>query len=229
MNSCILMAEIVQEPQLRYTPDNTALAEMLVQFPGIRAEDPPATLKVIGWGNLAQEIQQQYHQGDRVIIEGRLSMNTVDRPEGFKEKRAELTVQRIHSLGDGTSIGSSATVSAATTGNPTSSDPSVVSRTSEKVASRNAGVSSSPRTLEKVATASTADVVTDFDAAEPVPQSAKPKSPTTPLVPSEAQDIDDIPFVRAVDSKTVALGLLDFYEINSQCPQIGISHSFKFI
>jgi len=37
----------------------------------------------------------QYHQGDR-IIEGRLSMNTVERPEGFKEKRAELTVQRIH-------------------------------------------------------------------------------------------------------------------------------------
>jgi len=29
------MAEIVQEPQLRYTPDQTALAEMLVQFPGM--------------------------------------------------------------------------------------------------------------------------------------------------------------------------------------------------
>jgi len=65
---------------------------MLVQF-GL-AEDPPATLKVVGWG-ICSEIQQQYHQGDR-IIEGRLSMNTVERPEGFKEKRAELTVQRIH-------------------------------------------------------------------------------------------------------------------------------------
>lgn len=227
MNSCILMAEIVQEPQLRYTPDNTALAEMIVQFSGIRAEDPPATLKVIGWGNLAQEIQQQYHQGDRVIIEGRLSMNTVDRPEGFKEKRAELTVQRIHSLNDGTSIGSSATVSA-TTGDATSSDASVV-RTTEKVASRNVtGVSSSPRTPEKVVTASKADVVSDFDQVEPEHQSAKP-NPTTPLIPSEAQDIDDIPFVRAVDSRTVALGLLDFYEINSQCPQVGISHNFKFI
>jgi len=35
MNSCILMAEIVQEPQLRYTPDQTGLAEMLVQFSGL--------------------------------------------------------------------------------------------------------------------------------------------------------------------------------------------------
>lgn len=108
MNSCILMAEIVQEPQLRYTTDKMAIAEMLVQFSGLRAEDPPATLKVVGWGDLAQKIQQNYHQGDRVILEGRLSMNTVAL-EGYKEKRAELTVQKIHPLnGD---IGYSATAS----------------------------------------------------------------------------------------------------------------------
>lgn len=114
MNSCILMAEIIQDPQLRYTSDTqTAIAEMVVQFPGVRPEDPPATLKVVGWGNLAQEIQERYHQGDRVVIEGRLSMNTVDRPEGFKEKRAELTVQRIHTLGAGASFESTITASPA--------------------------------------------------------------------------------------------------------------------
>jgi single-stranded DNA-binding protein len=100
MNSYILMAEIIRNPELRYTPDNqTPIAEMLVQFPGLRPEDPAATLKVVGWGNLAQEIQERYHEGDRVVIEGRLTMSTIDRPEGFKEKRAELTAQRIHSLG----------------------------------------------------------------------------------------------------------------------------------
>lgn len=99
MNSCILMAEITQEPQLRYTSDNqTPIAEMRVQISGLRPDEPPSTLKVVGWGNLAQEIQANYHQGDRVIIEGRLTMNTIDRPEGFKEKSAEMTVQRIHSL-----------------------------------------------------------------------------------------------------------------------------------
>ncbi len=105
MNSCILMAEIVQAPELRYTSDTqTPIAEMFVEFPGLRAEDPPARLKVVGWGNLAQEIQEGFHVGDRVVLEGRLGMNTVDRPEGFKEKRAELTVQRIHSLGADTTL-----------------------------------------------------------------------------------------------------------------------------
>lgn len=94
------MAEIIKEPELRYTPDSqTQIAEMLVEFPGPGPNDPPGTLKVVGWGNLAQEIHQQYHLGDRVIIEGRLNINTIERkPEGFKEKRAELTAQRIYSL-----------------------------------------------------------------------------------------------------------------------------------
>ena len=98
MNSCILMADIIQEPQLRYTSDNLEVAEMLVQFPGMRENDPPATLKVVSWGKIAREVQQNYHQGDRVILEGRLGMHTIERREGFKEKRAELTIQKIHAL-----------------------------------------------------------------------------------------------------------------------------------
>lgn len=105
MNSCILMAEVIQDPQLRYTPDNqTPIAELWVQFAGLREDEPPAKLKVVGWGNLAQEIQERYHVGDRVIIEGRLHMNTVERQEGFKEKRAELTVQKIYLLGADASL-----------------------------------------------------------------------------------------------------------------------------
>ena len=99
------MAEIVQAPELRYTSDTqTPIAEMFVEFPGLRAEDPPSRLKVVGWGNLAQEIQERFHQGDRVVIEGSLRMNTIERPEGFKEKRAELTAQRIHTLGADTAL-----------------------------------------------------------------------------------------------------------------------------
>ncbi|BAU40763.1 single-stranded DNA-binding protein [Leptolyngbya sp. O-77] len=108
MNNCILMAEVIQEPQLRYTSDNqTPIAEFRVQFAALRDNDPPGQIKVVGWGNLAQEIQAEFHVGDRVIIEGRLGMNMVDRPEGFKEKRAELTVSRIHRIEADASLKSS--------------------------------------------------------------------------------------------------------------------------
>jgi single-stranded DNA-binding protein len=59
---------------------------------------------VVGWGNFATEIKENYSTGDRVIIEGRLGMNTIDRPEGFKEKRAELTASRIYKLGADTTF-----------------------------------------------------------------------------------------------------------------------------
>lgn len=99
MNSCILLVEIIQEPQLRFTAENQLqIAEMLVEFPSPKPEEPPERLKVIGWGNLAVEIHEKYHEGDRVIIEGRLNMNTIER-DGIKEKRAELTAQKIYSLG----------------------------------------------------------------------------------------------------------------------------------
>jgi single-strand DNA-binding protein len=127
MNSCILMAEIIQDPQLRYTPDQVAISEMLVQFPGVRSEDPPSTLKVVGWGNLAQTIQETYHQGDRILIEGRLNMNTLERPEGFKEKRAELTAQRIHRLGADTPFETYSTASAGGLSTPESTAAAPVS------------------------------------------------------------------------------------------------------
>ncbi|MGF1517134.1 MAG: single-stranded DNA-binding protein [Nodosilinea sp.] len=101
MNNCLMMAEIVQSPQLRYTSDNqTPVAEFMVQFPGLREGDPSSQMKVVGWGNLAQDIQAQYQAGQRVMLEGRLGINVIERPEGFKEKQVEMTVQRVYSVGD---------------------------------------------------------------------------------------------------------------------------------
>ena len=164
MNSCILMAEIVQAPELRYTSDTqTPIAEMFVEFPGLRAEDPASRLKVVGWGNLAQEIQERFHQGDRVVIEGSLRMNTIDRPEGFKEKRAELTAQRIHSLGADTALETS-----------TASTPAPASNQAAKPSS--AAPSAKPAPATPTAKAKTGKFQT-----QPEPATATP-------------DFDDIPF-----------------------------------
>lgn len=101
MNNCLIMAEIVQSPQLRYTSDNqTPVAEFVVQFPGLKEGDPSSQMKVVGWGNLAQDIQAQYQAGQRVLLEGRLAMNVLDNPQGYKEKQVEMTVQRIYAVGD---------------------------------------------------------------------------------------------------------------------------------
>jgi single-strand DNA-binding protein len=113
MNSCILMAEIVQAPELRSTSDNQMeIAEMFVQFTNGKPENPPALIKVVGWNNLAREIKEKYRQGDRVIIEGRLEMNVTEKPEGYKEKRAQLVASRIHAFTGGEDMSAGAAVPA---------------------------------------------------------------------------------------------------------------------
>ena len=100
MNHCLLEVDVLEAPQVRYTQDNqTPVAEMTVRLDGLRPDDPPGQLKVVGWGNLAQDLQNRVQVGQRLMIEGRLRMNTVTRPDGVKEKRAEFTLSRLHPLG----------------------------------------------------------------------------------------------------------------------------------
>lgn len=100
MNSCILMATIIGTPEMRYTQQNqTPFCQFLVEFQGGKDDAPLSKLKCVAWGNLATEAQATYSVGDRVVLDGSLAMKTSDRPEGFKEKVAELNVYRIHSLG----------------------------------------------------------------------------------------------------------------------------------
>ena len=96
MNSCILMAQIVSDPELRSTQDQTSVSTMMVEFESTKEGEAPGKVQVEGWGNLAEEINQTYSSGDRIIIEGRLSMNLFEMPEGYKEKRAKLVASRIY-------------------------------------------------------------------------------------------------------------------------------------
>ena len=98
MNSCVLMAEVIANPELRKTTDDRDVANMMVQFPGLRDEDPVGSMRVVGWGNIGLEMSQNYSVGDRIIVEGRLSMNLIER-EGYKEKKAELIASRIYAMG----------------------------------------------------------------------------------------------------------------------------------
>ncbi|MFM7600053.1 MAG: single-stranded DNA-binding protein [Pseudanabaena sp.] len=131
MNSIVLMAEVLTDPELRRTPDNqSSIASFLVQFTGGRAEEAPYRIKVVGWNNLADEMVEKYHKGDQVVVEGRLRLDTVDRGT-YKEKRTELIAQRVHSFGIGSNTSNATDVSAApernTRSKPSNSAPTATS------------------------------------------------------------------------------------------------------
>jgi single-stranded DNA-binding protein len=176
------MAEIIQQPELRYTADNQLeITQMLVQFWGARDNDPPANLKVVSFGKLAKEIQENYHVGDRVILVGRLSMNTIERPEGFKEKRAEMTVQQIQHTGAGFDT------------NPMQAHQSIPS--APVAAAQAQTVNPVPQVAAPAPTRNTTNTAPpqNVPQPEPVPQANYEPSTYPAMVEEDIQE-DDIPF-----------------------------------
>ena len=99
MNHCLIQAVICKAPQMRFTKENqTPIAEMIVKFQGLRDEDPLRELKVLGWGAIAKEMTDDLEEGQSIVVEGRLKMNSVTRKDGTKEKQPELTASRIHHI-----------------------------------------------------------------------------------------------------------------------------------
>ncbi len=169
MNHCLLEGVVLEAPQVRYTQDNqTPVAEMAVQIDGLRPDDPPGQVKVVGFGNLAQDLQNRVQVGQRLVLEGRLRMNTVNRPDGTKEKRAEFTLSRLHPLG-GTVVGAGG-----------SAGPS-----------RAPAPAPAPMGAPRAAAPVRQPVRQNQPAAAPAP--ATPTWNSAPLVP-DAQEEDDIPF-----------------------------------
>lgn len=100
MNDCTIAITIVSTPEYRHTRNGDHIAQCLGTFysPHHNEKDappPPSTIKVVAWGeNLATQLSS-LRSLQQCVMQGRLQMNTVERPEGFKEKLAELTVERI--------------------------------------------------------------------------------------------------------------------------------------
>ena len=98
MNSATMLGVIVQNPELRYTPDTQIpISTTLLEFAENTKGSPASTIKLVAWGKTADSLQQ-CNEGMQVLVEGYLRMNTVENSEGYKEKRVEFNVSRIHSL-----------------------------------------------------------------------------------------------------------------------------------
>ena len=177
VNHCLLEVEVLEAPQIRYTQDNqTPVAEMTVGFAGLRPDDPPGQIRVVGWGSLAQDLQNRVQVGQRLVLEGRLRMNTVSRPDGVKEKRAEFTLARLHPSG------------AAPAGTPIPVEP------------RGPGAANAAPAVRRTGAAATGNRPGPAaPAAPPAGRSSEAAAPvwnTSPLVadPEGFDEEDDIPF-----------------------------------
>lgn len=104
-NKVLLMGNLTKDPELRYTPQGTAVVNLRVAV-NRRFRDRNQELKeetcfvtAVVWDKQAETANQYLHKGSPIFIEGRLQSRSWEDNSGQKRTTIEVRAERIQFLG----------------------------------------------------------------------------------------------------------------------------------
>ncbi len=108
LNKVMLIGNLTRDPELRYTPKGTAVADISLAInriwnneQNVRQEET-IFVEVTLWGRQAELAQQYLSKGRSCYIEGRLQMDTWDDKEtGKKRNKLKVIGETLQFLPDG--------------------------------------------------------------------------------------------------------------------------------
>jgi len=105
LNKVLLMGNLTRDPELRYIPSGTAVAEFglainreYLDKAGAKKEDV-CFVDVVVWGRQGEACNQYLTKGRLVFIEGRLQFDQWESKEGDKRSRLRVVGDRVQFLG----------------------------------------------------------------------------------------------------------------------------------
>ena len=105
VNKVILMGNLTRDPELRYTPKGTAVADVGLAInrvfgtDGGERREETTFVDVTLWGRQAELAQQYLCKGRGVYIEGRLQMDTwEDKASGQKRSKLKVVAENLQFL-----------------------------------------------------------------------------------------------------------------------------------
>lgn len=105
LNRVLLMGNLTRDPDLRYTPNGTAVADMAIAINRkIKSDggdrDEVTFVDITLWGTLAETASQYLSKGRPVFVEGRLQLDQWDdKQSGQKRQRLKVVGEMIQFLG----------------------------------------------------------------------------------------------------------------------------------
>ncbi|MFT3989929.1 MAG: single-stranded DNA-binding protein [Luteolibacter sp.] len=97
LNKVMLMGNLTRDPELRYTPKGTAVADIALAINRVwtneqnQKQEETTFVDVTLWGRQAELAQQYLTKGRGVYIEGRLQLDTWD-DKATGQKRSKLKI-----------------------------------------------------------------------------------------------------------------------------------------
>ena len=110
LNKVMLIGNLTRDPELRFTPKGTAVADIAIAINRIwnneagQRQEETTFVDVTLWGRQAELAQQYLTKGRGIYVEGRLQMDTWDdKTTGQKRSKLKVIGENLQFLPDGRS------------------------------------------------------------------------------------------------------------------------------
>jgi single-strand DNA-binding protein len=114
LNRVILIGRLTRDPELKYTPNGTAVANFSVAVNRKFNKEETDFIDIVVWRQSAEFCANYGSKGRLVAVEGRLQIRTYETKEGQKRKVAEVVADDVRFLDKGSTGSSSGFTPAAT-------------------------------------------------------------------------------------------------------------------
>ncbi len=110
-NKVILLGNLTREPQIRYTPSQTPVADFGLatnrRWKGQDGAERTETCFVdcTMFGRRAEVIGKYFHKGTPIFVEGRLTFESWQGQDGVKRSKLKVTVENFEFVGAGPGSG----------------------------------------------------------------------------------------------------------------------------
>lgn len=100
-NRVILIGNLTRDPELRYTPSNTAVTDFGLavnrnyQDGSGEWQEDTTFVDITVWGRQAENASQYLTKGSRVFLEGRLNFDQWENDQGDTRSKLDVTAERL--------------------------------------------------------------------------------------------------------------------------------------
>lgn len=101
LNQVLLVGNLTKDPELRYTPQGTAVVTLRIavntQFKDKSGQLQKDTcfVNVVAWGHMAENCNQYLQKGRQVLVDGRLKSRSWQDKEGNNRSTIEVNASRV--------------------------------------------------------------------------------------------------------------------------------------
>lgn len=100
LNKVLLQGRLTADPELRYTPNNTAVATFSLaverNFKDDNGERKADFIRIVAWRKAGEFVNQYFHKGDMMIVDGSIQTRSYDNQQGNRVYVTEVLLEHAY-------------------------------------------------------------------------------------------------------------------------------------